>query len=229
MTALIGYCFDGGAFLVADTTRIVNHPNTSNYWAHVQTDKIGLATCGTPIDEARLALHSQIRSTDGVQKIVNTAINSYRPFLLKNNIADTNLLIFGHEKGTGFISHLDWNSVSSNFNIFNYSSGSIVADGILPSDTIKSADSLLKKSKTLAGGYQLDFWAQSIMNTLVNHTASRSNSFGVNPIGFPIDLMIFREIDKKNYQSYKRIPVPNPNLSTMIQSKVSKDIFTIYM
>lgn len=40
MTALIGYCFENGAFLVADTTRIVNHPNTSNYWAHVQTNKV---------------------------------------------------------------------------------------------------------------------------------------------------------------------------------------------
>ncbi|UOK62183.1 hypothetical protein MT997_28355 [Paenibacillus sp. OVF10] len=104
------------------------------------------------MDEARLALHSQIRSTDGVQKIVKTAINSYKPFLLKNNLADTNLFIFGHEKGIGFIRHLVWNS-SDNFDVTNYSPRSIVSDGLLSENSIGIAQLLFEEAKLPLGAF----------------------------------------------------------------------------
>lgn len=234
MTALVGYCFKDGAFLVADTRRILNYPSTGGFWATVEvskihklTDSIGFASCGTPIDEAKLEFQSRIRSNDSLSTIVNHGIQSYRNLLLNNPKADTNLIIFGHENNNGFIQHLIWDQNLGNFTVEVYSSGSIVFDGILPPNMQTLADNHLQSSKVPAGGYQLDFWSQLMMNDVINFTGALSTVYGANPVEFPIDLMIFRSGGNRSYPSYKRIFNLNQNLQHIIRGKLVPDNFTV--
>ncbi|GAE36835.1 hypothetical protein [Halalkalibacter akibai] len=236
MTALIGYCFEDGAFLAADTQRILNKPGSSNYWAHFEVSKIsklyeniGFATCGVPVDEAKLSLQMKIKPESTKNEVTTLACKIYGDLLKPVSDIETNLVIFGtdNENGCGFIRRLEWDSAKKEFEIEDYKMGSFFADGFIPLNYEMYAESNLKKAfAPRINGLQLDYWAELMLADIVNWASSNDivEEYGVNPVDFPIDCLVFR---KHKTPFYKRVLKPSPMLSEYIQSKFIEDNFTL--
>ncbi|KXY64610.1 hypothetical protein [Bacillus cereus] len=232
MTALVGYCFQDGAFLVADTRRILKRPKTNEFWADFEVSKIiklneniGFATCGTALDEARLRLQVKVKPNDTKEQITKLASNCYEDLLIQEDEANTRLVIFGHEDGKGFIRHLIWDLEQKKFNKSDYYPDSIFADGFIPEETQEIVKVRLKDSYApMIRGIQLDLWAEFVMDDIKNITEEYKTTEGANPVGFPIDFLIFR-VDKS--PEYNRRYKKNPRISERVQGIIIADIYTI--
>ncbi|MBJ8109993.1 hypothetical protein JDS99_10080 [Bacillus cereus group sp. N6] len=231
MTALVGYCLKDGAFLVADTQRILKQPGTETYWACVEVSKIfklnesmGFASCGTPSDEARLKLQTQVGPNTKKEEVTKLAVQIYSELLSNIKQIDLNLIIFGHESGIGFMRQLKWDDTLGTFEIKDYSANEIVTDGFEEDRFYQIAKARLKDSISPLNNIELDLWAQFVMRDIVDWTSNYSSDYGVNPVGFPIDLMMFKSNCSPTYQ---RKHYPAEDLERRVQSRYATDRYSV--
>ena len=185
--------------LVADTQRILKQPGTEEYWACVEVSKIfklnesmGFASCGTPSDEARLKLQTEV-GPNTKEEVTKLAVQIYSGLLSNIKQIDLNLIIFGHESGSGFIRQLKWDDTLGSFEIKDYSANQIVTDGFEEDRFYQIAKARLKDSISPSNNIELDLWAQFVMRycrldkQLFIRLWSKSSWFS-------IDLMILNQI-----------------------------------
>lgn len=229
MTALVAFCFNDGAFLVADTQRLITIDGEENKVVPSQalkiaklTPLIGIASAGNPIDEAKFKLQVNVKPDDTKDRITELANEYYGGLLNTNPEADTRLILFGVHDQVGFIRHLSWED--GKFSYIDYGPNNVVADGTYPEQFKDLAERCFKYAKVPVGGYQLNFWSQIVMENIVSNLKKQIDIFGANPVEFPIDTLIFRANRAPHYARYFEC---NPRIKELIKGKIQSDIFTV--
>ncbi|MDQ8734251.1 hypothetical protein [Paenibacillus sp. LHD-38] len=235
MTALIGYCFKDGAFLVADTQRLIEtkFPDGNSTMVSAKALKInklnqniGIASAGNPSDEARFRLQVNIKPEHSKEQISNMVAEYYGELLKTNRDAHANHILFGVDEGKGFIQHFIWEN--EQYTVRNYEGEQIIiAEGENPNQFKDLAERcLVLSSLSQIKGYQLDYWAQLVMHHIVNHTGKKEyiELYKENPVAFPIDLLIFKNGGISYYS--RRFKLDN-KIEEKLKTKISPNIFTV--
>ncbi len=174
-----------------------------------------------------MALQVKTKLESTKDEITKFAIRIFGDLLVQVPSANTNLVIFGHENGVGFIRHLEWKDSEKKFSTTDYAPNKIFADGFIPEGFYKVAEARFKESfAPMIKGTQLDLWAEMIMGDIVNATEKAASIHGANPVGFPIDLLMFRVDNPPAY--IRRFMVRN-NLKDLVKFKIVDDVFTVRM
>ncbi|MDM5257050.1 hypothetical protein [Bacillus toyonensis] len=228
MTGIIGFRFPNGVFIAADTRRTFGgSPNRDIPFTKVHkiTPKIGLASCGTPIEAATndVIWSAENQDADDIIKLIQSKYSEIMNMNhdVKEDILTT-LILFGLNKNdTPFMYKLEWNKVNNCFTIVEKleDETGVMADG---SETgvghFKTMGENNLELVKVQDGFYLEQWAVITMKQIIDeylpqkHEKMKDVESLMDVVGFPIDLIMI----KKDENMYKRIE----------ESKLTKDDVT---
>jgi hypothetical protein len=205
MTAILGYLFEDGVFVTADTRRIFE-VNTNKYneqvnekfekiitrKIHKLTDRAGIAIAGNasefgPIQELQWLIKNSM-DKDEIKALINRVYKKYDNKYILND-----MLLFGIDNGNSFMVHID---EYQNMRELNYTSIKGIPE--------PSFEQIAKEKVTLAtynGKVRLDVWAQISFNEIIkNALPIKADQFKDiedpemirSSVSYPIDMVILR-------------------------------------
>ncbi|MBH0358170.1 hypothetical protein U9R71_21110 [Bacillus toyonensis] len=231
MTAIIGFLFEDGVFVSADTRRIFEIGN-EKYDKNIEekfekiparkihklTDTIAIAVAGTASEFGPLLeLQWLIKNDMTKEQIKLLVTQTFEKYSSTNSINE--MLLFGLDQSKSFMIHID-----GNLKINELGKGTVKG---IPEINYEIAASGEKRGATYEGAFHLDIWAQLSFNKIISESlpkiAENSKDYQdpkitLASVDYPIDMVIIRN-DKKGFtwKGIDSLEISNENIDLFME------------